>query len=529
VIQPLGEGGFGRTYEATDADRMDDPCVIKQFVPQVQGTAARQKATELFKQEAKRLYELGEHPQITRLIAYFEQDTRLYLVQEFIEGQTLLAELTQQGVFSEEKIIELLLDVLPVLKFVHERGVIHRDIKPENIMRRRSDGKLILIDFGVSKEVTGTLLSQMGTTVGTPGYAPMEQMHGKAFPASDLYSLGVTCIRLLTHCLPTSSSSNDLYDPIEGSWIWRERLPSGKTISSELGQVLDKMLQPLVKNRYKSADEVLADLADKRHSPSEKQEESNNVSMLGAWYGKFGDGSKPASLIVTEDTGNSFKGILSVRELKLDFTYRLEVDGDFNTEKSSVSIKEQRVISDHWLTDWRIGKNEGTISKDGKKISGGGKDRKDSYSWEFIKIDYNTLAELLSAKKWKEADRETGAILLKISCREKEGRLSSKAIKNLPCPDLGTIDALWLKYSNGRFGLSVQKRIWNETRDWKKCGDSFGWRVNHDWKKYSTLDFTLNARPGAFPTFWGGEGRKLIFGYIGCWEDFFSRISACGL
>jgi serine/threonine protein kinase len=102
VIQLLGEGGFGRTYEAIDTDRMDDPCVIKQFFPQVQGTAALEKATELFKQEAKRLYELGEHPQIPRLIAYFEQDKRLYLVQELIEGQNLLAELQQQEPLGRE-------------------------------------------------------------------------------------------------------------------------------------------------------------------------------------------------------------------------------------------------------------------------------------------------------------------------------------------------------------------------------------------------------------------------------------------
>jgi formylglycine-generating enzyme required for sulfatase activity/tRNA A-37 threonylcarbamoyl transferase component Bud32 len=277
VIRQLGEGGFGRTYEAVDIDRMDDPCVIKQFMPQVQGTSALQKATELFKQEAKRLYELGEHPQIPRLIAYFEQDKRLYLVQELIEGQNLLAELTQQGVFSEEKIWQLLADVLPILKFVHDRNVIHRDIKLENIIRRRTSPnssltagnfhnsafrrgarrELVLIDFGVSKQVTGSLMSQVGTTVGTPGYSPLEQMRGQVFPGSDLYSLGITCLRLLTQCLPKIDGSDDLYDPINGGWIWRERLPAGTKVSSELATILDKLIQDYLKNRYQSADEVI--------------------------------------------------------------------------------------------------------------------------------------------------------------------------------------------------------------------------------------------------------------------------------
>ena len=278
VIRLLGEGGFGRTYEAVDTDRMDDPCVIKQFMPQFQGTSALKKATELFKEEAKRLYELGEHPQIPRLIAYFEQDNRLYLVQELIEGQNLLAELTQQGVFSEEKIWQLLADILPILKFVHERNVIHRDIKLENIIRRRTSvssslpkagnfrtsafprggrGELVLIDFGISKQVTGSLMSQVGTTVGTPGYSPMEQMRGQVFPGSDLFSLGITCLRLLTQCLPKADGSDDLYDPINGGWIWRKRLPAGTKISTELGNILDKLIQDYLKNRYQSADEVI--------------------------------------------------------------------------------------------------------------------------------------------------------------------------------------------------------------------------------------------------------------------------------
>ncbi|MBD2129778.1 serine/threonine-protein kinase [Microcoleus sp. ZQ-A2] len=285
VIQLLGEGGFGRTYEAIDTDRMDDPCVIKQFFPQVQGMAVLEKATELFKQEAKRLYELGEHPQIPRLIAYFEQDKRLYLVQELIEGQTLLAELQQQGAFNEEKIRQLLADLLPVLKIVHERGVIHRDIKPENIMRRRKDGKLMLIDFGISKQVTATILGHAGTTIGTHGYASMEQMRGQVYPASDLYSLGVTCIRLLTQCLPKEDGSDELYDALNGKWIWRERLPKSITISPQLGQVLEKLTQNYVRDRYQSADEVLRAFNPASSAPSNSSAVtaiSNNMTFSSA-------------------------------------------------------------------------------------------------------------------------------------------------------------------------------------------------------------------------------------------------------
>jgi serine/threonine protein kinase len=174
-IESLGSGGFGKTYLAEDIDKLNAQCVIKQFAPQISGTNAFQKAKELFLQEAQQLQKLGEHySQIPTLLAYFEENSRLYLVQQFIDGKNLLEELEKQGIFSESKIRALLQDLLTTLKVVHEYGVIHRDIKPENIMRRRSDGKLILIDFGASKQLQGTV--RTGTLIGTFGYAPLEQL-----------------------------------------------------------------------------------------------------------------------------------------------------------------------------------------------------------------------------------------------------------------------------------------------------------------------------------------------------------------
>ncbi|MDX2244017.1 MAG: protein kinase [Leptolyngbyaceae cyanobacterium bins.302] len=257
ITRPLGQGGFGRTFLAVDDDRLLARCVIKQFSPQVKGTKSLDKAIQLFQQEAERLNELGEHPQIPTLQAYFEHDERLYLVQQFIEGQTLLQELAQYGIFGERRIREVLAGVLPVLKFVHDHHVIHRDITPSNIIRRFSDNKLVLIDFGVSKLLSAETSSQPGTKIGTEGYAPMEQLRGgKAYPASDIYSLGATCIYLLTQTKP-----DDLYDPLEGRWLWRERLTQqGGTISDSIALILNKMLKDLVSERYQSADAVMRDL-----------------------------------------------------------------------------------------------------------------------------------------------------------------------------------------------------------------------------------------------------------------------------
>jgi WD40 repeat protein len=258
IVRTLGQGGFGKTFLAVDEDRLKARCVIKQFSPQLKSPKSLAKAVQLFEQEAVRLNELGEHPHIPSLMAYFEQDNRLYLVQQFIEGATLAQELSRQGCFGEQKIRELMAGLLPILKFVHDRNVIHRDITPANIIRRKLDNRLILIDFGIAK-----VLEQVGeagipgTKIGTEGYAPIEQIRsGRAFPASDLYSLGATCLYLMTQTKP-----DDLYDPIKGNWRWRSKLAEqGIQFSEGMGRILDRLLKDLVMERYQSADEVMHDL-----------------------------------------------------------------------------------------------------------------------------------------------------------------------------------------------------------------------------------------------------------------------------
>ena len=263
--EPIGQGGMGRTFLATDEGRLGANCVIKQFLPlpEIKGDmSAMAKATELFEQEARQLLQLGDrNPQIPILLAYFEEDKHLYLVQEFIAGRDLWQELQDRGAFSEKQIIELLGSLLPVLEFIHDAGVIHRDIKPMNILRRNPDrhtaSQLVLIDFGISKQLSATSLTQTGTRAGTEGYAPMEQIRGgRAYPASDIYSLGVTCIELLT-----GATLDRLFDPIECRWLWREQLrTSGRSVGELLARVLDKMLADSLRQRYQSATEILDDL-----------------------------------------------------------------------------------------------------------------------------------------------------------------------------------------------------------------------------------------------------------------------------
>ena len=258
AMKPIGQGGFSRTFLARDEDKPSLPlCVIKQFYPQAQGTGTLAKAIELFNHEAMRLEELGKHRQIPELLAYFTQDDRQYLIQEFIDGLNLGQELRQNGVYSETQIQQLLHELLRILQFCHQKQVIHRDIKPENIIRRQNPpktrGQIVLVDFGASKVVTQTSMHQTGTSIGSPEYVAPEQMRGRALFASDIYSLGVTCIHLLT-----ARSPFDLYDINNDVWLWRDYL--GASIDRDLSRILDKMLATTPARRYQTVDEVLKDV-----------------------------------------------------------------------------------------------------------------------------------------------------------------------------------------------------------------------------------------------------------------------------
>jgi serine/threonine protein kinase len=267
----LGQGGFGAAFLARDRfTPAMRPCVVKQFQPAGDLNPPQLKiAQDLFEREAETLEQLGStHPQIPDLFAFFplatqaiqagkKEDQFFYLVQEFIDGQDLDAELRTKVKFSEAQVLEVLQEILNVLKFVHEHGSIHRDIKPSNIMRDRK-GRLFLLDFGAVKQKVNQAAivgggSNRSTGIFTPGYAPPEQMAGaEVYPSSDLYALAATCIHLLTGTHP-----QDLYDGYNNAWNWKGHAQ----VSDQLAAVLDRMLLSVPNQRFQSAQEVLEALA----------------------------------------------------------------------------------------------------------------------------------------------------------------------------------------------------------------------------------------------------------------------------
>jgi formylglycine-generating enzyme required for sulfatase activity len=237
-----------------DEDQPRKPlCVIKQFAFSNNHPETRQIALKLFYEEAQHLATLGKHDQIPELLAYFDVEGQPYLVQQFIDGQDLEQELATAGTFNQTKIRELLESLLPVLDFLHHQSppVIHRDIKPANIIRRRSDGGLVLVDFGAAKQATQSMLAKTGTAIGSAEFAAPEQARRKPVFASDIYSLGVTCIYLLTQVSPF-----DLFDMNQDAWVWRDYLVNNP-VDEKLGKVLDKMIANSLNQRYQSAAKVL--------------------------------------------------------------------------------------------------------------------------------------------------------------------------------------------------------------------------------------------------------------------------------
>ncbi|MEI6063241.1 MAG: serine/threonine-protein kinase [Pseudanabaena sp. ELA748] len=286
LIKQIGAGGFGHTFIARDMRRPGSPpCVVKQLKPASDDPNFIREARRLFNTEAETLEKLGNHDQITQLLAYFEEDKQFYLVQEFIEGRSLYDELkaplpeisdldnqTQDKIFAElenidaplrdkqlaeVEVLQILKDVLAVLEFVHSEGVIHRDIKPDNLIRRKKDGKIVLIDFGAVRAMqdANTKLtadekgeSRFTVTIGTPGYMPSEQCAGRPAYNSDIYALGMVAIKAITGYSPTDLPN----DPATGELVWRDKAK----VSNGLAMVLTRMVRYHYTQRYQSVREV---------------------------------------------------------------------------------------------------------------------------------------------------------------------------------------------------------------------------------------------------------------------------------
>jgi serine/threonine-protein kinase len=245
ITEHLVSTEYSDTYLAEDENLPDRPlCLVKRLKSQSERTS------HLFDRETRVLRRLGKHDRIPDLLACFEEDGYFYLVYEFIEGQPISQELIEAKPWEEHQVIALLQEILEVLVFVHKQDVIHRDVHPDNLIKRTSDNKIVLIDFGAVKETntqnsTGQTRSRGGTQ---QDYIPPEQAIGTPKLCSDIYAVGIIGIQALTGMRPKQLRVDNMGNP-----IWRQNAQ----VSPQLASILDQMVLYAFPQRYPSATEAL--------------------------------------------------------------------------------------------------------------------------------------------------------------------------------------------------------------------------------------------------------------------------------
>jgi eukaryotic-like serine/threonine-protein kinase len=288
IIKQLGRGGFAITYTANDLAKPGNPeCVVKEIpFPSSKDPRVLEKARTQFKEEASALYRLRNHPCIPKLFASFEENDHFYLVQEYIEGHQLKEELTPGTQWEEDRAIALFLEILEILKFVHNENIIHRDITPSNLIRRTTDNKIVLIDFGAVKEISTLTADSTGRiftsqAIGTSGYMPAEQSNGrKAQPYNDIYAVGAIVIQALTGQHPRDLPE----DPKTCEIIWDYSMHNRQTlqVSDRLKNILNNMVRYHFKDRYQSVTEVLKEWDAIASPPLPEREPQKAISPMPA-------------------------------------------------------------------------------------------------------------------------------------------------------------------------------------------------------------------------------------------------------
>ncbi len=356
IIRLLGRGGFGETHLAIDRFLPAKPhCVVKRLLAH---QAIAEVSLRLFNREAEILYQLGEHPQIPSLQAHFEQEGAFYLVQDYIEGHDLTREIRSGVKWEELMVIQLLVEILEILSFVHSKNIIHRDLKPANVMRRQSDRKLVLIDFGSVKQLTGQPTEgaqQPGWTIGinSQGYSPLEQLEGRPQLSSDVYAVGMIGIHALTAMLPSTLPR----DPRSYEVAWQDLVQ----ISDDFAAVLSRMVALNVSQRYPSALEALAALKALQ-SPSRLQITASPT------------GSKPTSTPAAPARSSRFgflRSLLPRRQPILKVTTQLQRSFKAHTggvRAVSLTSNGQTLISsgsDRLIKVWDLSKEQQLLTLQG--------------------------------------------------------------------------------------------------------------------------------------------------------------------
>ncbi|MTJ17927.1 MULTISPECIES: serine/threonine-protein kinase [unclassified Dolichospermum] len=486
IKRAIGGGGFGETYlaEDTEENRLVVIKTLNREQREKPDFAERQKR---FRKEALDLSKCY-HPHIVQVYDNFPEDGLWAIVMEHIDGDDLAAYVenytAENGYLSETEALRYIDQIGQALECVHERKLLHRDVKPNNILLRRESKEAVLIDFGLAREFQPGKIRSM-TATKTEGYAPIEQYErrGDFGYYTDVYALAATLYSLLTNRVP---------------------IPANYRAEE------DVKLSPPQKFNQQISDKVNAAILK-----GMELEPVNRPQTVREFREILGLVVKPVVNISIPPPVNNNPVSVQERQQKNIPTPQLENSSSFLSKMKEIFIPQNSTPQ--------------PINQEVQLKSSCGMDDK-------------KLRDLLKAGKWKEADEETARVMLAVAKREEEGWLDVESIDNFPCEDLRTIDQLWVKYSDGKFGFSVQKRIYQGlggTRQynsdiWEKFGDKVGWRKGGNWLYYKDITFDKKAPEGHFPArygvggLWGGGWWVGVVGGFGI-SSLASRLESCNI
>jgi len=297
VLSKIKGGALSRTYLVQDMGQPNEPkCILKHYpynkeIPRLYKTNMR-----LFLKEAKHLQVLSIHPQIPRLIDYFGiTDQGWYLIQELVEGR-LLKNILPMSEYSDncwgfQDVAQFIYDACEPLQFIHSQKIIHCDLKPNNIIRRASDDRIVLIDFGSAQYIPGFQTNEDASvaslrtkiTVSPSGYLAPEQLNGQPHTCSDFYALGIMAIQAWTGLDPARMKK----DNHTGEVVWDQYVRiDDPEACRQLVSIISRMVQPDISDRYRHARDLLADLDVFLNSFSVEEEEE---TILDYNYVSFED------------------------------------------------------------------------------------------------------------------------------------------------------------------------------------------------------------------------------------------------
>lgn len=454
IQEVLGTGGFGITYKVKD--KKGQIYALKTLNATMQNRDDFQEQQVKFINEALTLKGFS-HPHIVKVYEIIQEKELFGVLMEYIDGISVSKYIENNGKLTETLSLKYIDQIAQALQYIHKSNYLHRDIKPDNILLRNNSEQAVLIDFGLARIIA----TQNMTNLFTHGYGPIEQYQtqGDFGHHTDIYALAATLYYLLTATIPVSAfnrkiNKQELPEPISYNPSISEKVNNAIITAMAIEpQQRTKNIEEFRKNL--GLDPIITEV-----TPTEIPTETTSSTEITSENGQK-----------TRLFQNRTKGFLGIAGFTAILVILTIIGQKLNEGKKSISITTE--VTELSTTPAR----------------------------------YTKLEDLLKAQNFWEADNETNKLMLEVANRKNEDWLTTEDAEKFPCEELRTIDNLWLKYSQGKFGISVQQDIYQnlggtkklDLNVWRSFGERVGWRINNQWLKHSNLNFSLSAPNGHLP------------------------------